>query len=148
MSGRRSHKLAEERYELTERQREVVRLVERGYSNFEIAEELGITLDGAKYHLSEILGKLGVASREDAVGAWRASERRGARPWAAVRGFFALQPVRWVAGAALAGAAAVVVVVGIAGRDDGGDQAAGGETPTPPAQPPLGRVVATIPVDG
>ncbi|MGH2610895.1 MAG: hypothetical protein ACRDHF_17575, partial [Tepidiformaceae bacterium] len=49
---------------------------------------------------------------------------------------------------ALAGAAAAVVVVGIAGRDDGGDQAAGGETPTPPAQPPLGRVVATIPVDG
>ena len=50
--------------ELSDRQREVLRLMERGRTNFEIAQALGITLDGAKYHVSEILAKLDAASRE------------------------------------------------------------------------------------
>jgi len=37
----------------------------------QIARRLGLTLDGAKYHVSEIITKLGVSSREQAA-SWRA----------------------------------------------------------------------------
>lgn len=56
---------------LTERQPEVARLVERGLTNPQIAQELGITLDGAKYHVSELLVRLGVDRREDVAGWYR-----------------------------------------------------------------------------
>jgi glutamate racemase len=39
--------------------------VRRGFSNREISARLGITAAGAKYHVAEILGKLGAASRQD-----------------------------------------------------------------------------------
>lgn len=52
---------------LTPREREVLELVNRGLTNEEIARRLGITLDGAKYHVSQILSKLGVSSREEAA---------------------------------------------------------------------------------
>ena len=38
-----------------------------GKSNPEIAQTLGISRAGAKYHVSEILGKLGVADRLEAA---------------------------------------------------------------------------------
>ena len=45
-----------------------------GLTNEEIAHRLGITLDGAKYHVSQILSKLGVATREEAAAvAWAAA---------------------------------------------------------------------------
>jgi len=53
--------------ELTPREREVFGLVRLGLTNEEIAERLGISLDGAKYHVSQILSKLGVATREEAA---------------------------------------------------------------------------------
>src|SRR5258708_5157680 len=55
--------------QLTPREREVAELLRRGLTNEEIASALGITLDGAKYHVSQILSKLGVHSREEAAGA-------------------------------------------------------------------------------
>jgi DNA-binding CsgD family transcriptional regulator len=55
------------RSSLTGREREVLDLVRVGLTNEEIAGRLGITLDGAKYHVSQILAKLGVASREEAA---------------------------------------------------------------------------------
>jgi DNA-binding CsgD family transcriptional regulator len=55
---------------LTERQREVVELLALGYSNAEIAKSLGISLDGAKWHVSEILARLDVWSREEAADWW------------------------------------------------------------------------------
>src|SRR2546428_10569824 len=61
---------------LTAREGEVLALVRRGLSNEQIAERLGITLDGAKYHVSQILSKLGVGSREEAA-AVVLGERRG-----------------------------------------------------------------------
>ena len=78
--------------DITPRQAEVLRLIERGLTNGEIAIELGITLDGVKFHVSEILAKLGVSSREEAVGAWRHSRSfptlvlpsTGVLRWAAV----------------------------------------------------------------
>jgi DNA-binding CsgD family transcriptional regulator len=54
---------------LTRREQEVLGLIRLGLTNEEIAERLGITLDGAKYHVSQILSKLGVATREEAAGA-------------------------------------------------------------------------------
>jgi DNA-binding CsgD family transcriptional regulator len=62
--------------ELTAREREVLALLRRDFTNEQIADRLGISLDGAKYHVSQILSKLGVATREDAA-AWRAEEH----PW-------------------------------------------------------------------
>ncbi len=48
--------------ELTTREREVLDLVRLGLTNEEIAGRLGITEAGAKYHVSQILSKLGVAT--------------------------------------------------------------------------------------
>ncbi len=61
---------------LTPRQREVMELIAAGKTNFEIAQHLGVSLEGAKYHVSEILAKLGVDSREEAVATWQSGERR------------------------------------------------------------------------
>lgn len=52
---------------LTERELEVLALVGRGLSNKEIATELGITERTARTHVSNILGKLGLASRTQAA---------------------------------------------------------------------------------
>jgi DNA-binding NarL/FixJ family response regulator len=52
---------------LTEREREVLRLVARGHSNKEIAVLLDITERTARTHVSNILGKLDLASRTQAA---------------------------------------------------------------------------------
>jgi DNA-binding CsgD family transcriptional regulator len=53
--------------DLTDTQRRVLDLIDEGKTNYEIGQALGITLDGAKYHVTEILNKLGVDSREEAA---------------------------------------------------------------------------------
>lgn len=45
--------------ELTPGHREVRQLLAKGRTNFEIAEALGISLEGAKYHVREIMGRSG-----------------------------------------------------------------------------------------
>ena len=52
---------------LTEREREVIRLVAAGRSNQQIADALFITRKTASVHVSNILGKLGVANRVEAA---------------------------------------------------------------------------------
>ncbi|HEY0542851.1 MAG TPA: AAA family ATPase [Actinoallomurus sp.] len=52
---------------LTAREQEVLRLVAEGRSNRDIAEELFISAKTASVHVSNILGKLGVASRGEAA---------------------------------------------------------------------------------
>ncbi len=52
---------------LTLRECEIVSLIERGLSNKEIARRLGIQLATVKNHVHNILDKLGVARRADAV---------------------------------------------------------------------------------
>ena len=52
---------------LTDRELEVLALVGRGRSNKEIATDLGITERTARTHVSNILGKLGLASRTQAA---------------------------------------------------------------------------------
>jgi DNA-binding NarL/FixJ family response regulator len=52
---------------LTEREREVLALVAQGLSNQQIADALVISERTARTHVSNILGKLGVASRTQAA---------------------------------------------------------------------------------
>jgi DNA-binding NarL/FixJ family response regulator/tetratricopeptide (TPR) repeat protein len=52
---------------LTDREREVLRLLSRGLSNREIGTELFITPKTASVHVSNILAKLGAASRTEAA---------------------------------------------------------------------------------
>jgi LuxR family maltose regulon positive regulatory protein len=52
---------------LTRREQEVLRLLAGGASNQEIAEALVIQLSTVKKHVSNLLGKLGAASRTQAI---------------------------------------------------------------------------------
>jgi DNA-binding CsgD family transcriptional regulator len=58
---------AGDRLGLTGREAEVIRLVAAGRSNQQIADELFITRKTASVHVSNILGKLGVANRVEAA---------------------------------------------------------------------------------
>ncbi|MGE0602132.1 MAG: response regulator transcription factor [Dehalococcoidia bacterium] len=88
METRPSHYRAKYRHDLSPKQEQVLRLIAAGHTNAEIAEELGLTLDGAKWHVREILSKLQVDSREDAVLWWKAHQRAGARTVRALTGMF------------------------------------------------------------
>ena len=55
---------------LTPREWEVLDLFPEGQTNPQIGERLGVSLAGVGYHVSEILGKLGLNSRYDAA-AWQ-----------------------------------------------------------------------------
>jgi len=76
MRKRTGTRVQREAFHLTPRQEEVVGLMAKGYTNAQIADALGITLDGAKAHVSEIISRLGVTTREEAVAAWQAAGRR------------------------------------------------------------------------
>jgi LuxR family maltose regulon positive regulatory protein len=52
---------------LTSRELEVLRFVAAGKRNSDIAQELVVTLDTVKKHVSNIMGKLGASSRTLAV---------------------------------------------------------------------------------
>jgi len=62
---------------LTTREREVLLLVAEGLPNKAIARELGISEHTAKFHVGSLLGKLGAASRTEAV---TLATRRGILP--------------------------------------------------------------------
>jgi NarL family two-component system response regulator LiaR len=53
--------------DLTEREREVLALMVKGMSNDEIAEHLTVRPSTAKFHVSNVLSKLGVTTRTEAV---------------------------------------------------------------------------------
>ncbi len=131
---------------LTSRQEEVLDLIARGYSNPEIATRLGVTIDGAKWHVREILSKLGVESREDAAAWWR-SERRTATRVSRFAGLSLISTAGRVAIAAvtLAMAVAIVFLVFRPGDSDG-PAAVIETTPTtaPQATAPVSPI-ATLP---
>ena len=55
---------------LTSRERQVLRLIAQGYRNREISERLTIELGTTKNHVHNILNKLQVTKRSDAVAYW------------------------------------------------------------------------------
>jgi LuxR family maltose regulon positive regulatory protein len=59
--------VAEQPDVLSEREREVLRLVAEGYSNQQIAERLVISITTVKTHMGNIFNKLGVTSRTQAL---------------------------------------------------------------------------------
>jgi DNA-binding CsgD family transcriptional regulator len=100
-------------YDWTPRQREVLDLMARGRTNTQIGEELGISLDGAKWHVSEILSKLQAESREEAAEYWRRYNGFAPRFERIFRGITGGIALKWVAGTAaiaVAGAAAAAII--------------------------------------
>lgn len=53
--------------DMTEREKEILALMVKGLSNNEIAEHLNISPSTAKFHVSNVLSKLGVTGRTEAV---------------------------------------------------------------------------------
>jgi DNA-binding CsgD family transcriptional regulator len=138
----RSHYRKRTTGELTARQRDVLALMARGKTNREIGEALGISLDGAKFHVSEILAALGVDSREEAVAAWRERGSFRSRTARMVRGFVTASALRWTASVAglavgVIGIVAVALVIGNASDDEGASPVA--------AEPQLPTGVAATP---
>ncbi len=98
--------------DLTPREQEVLGLLRVGLTNEEIAHRLEITVAGAKYHVSQILSKLEVGTREEAA-EWQppSPERPGwLRLVAAIRRLGPLTPAKGIGvGLALAIVAAIIL---------------------------------------
>jgi Tol biopolymer transport system component/DNA-binding CsgD family transcriptional regulator len=102
---------------LTPREQEVLDLLREGLTNPEIAVRLGISLNGAKYHVSEILAKLEVESRDEAA-TWQGDVTAPAphRRFYGVAAAFlhrltAIPPYKFAAGAVIAAAAAGLAIL-------------------------------------
>ncbi|MPZ49712.1 MAG: hypothetical protein GEU75_10545 [Dehalococcoidia bacterium] len=117
---------------LTPREWEVLELVREGLTNEEIADRLGISFGTAKYHVAEVLSKLGVSSRQEAV---RLIEEQkpvwAAHPWLSLPGLGSIAKGRtaWritigLGAAAAAGSALLLfLALGWLGGESAGDEA-------------------------
>lgn len=135
---------------MTPRQRHVLDLLAKRYSNQQIADELGVSLEGAKWHVREILEATGASSREEAAEMWRVENGLPRRLWR----------MTWSIGqpAALVGGAAALIVVAVAafvalhgGDDDEAPVAPAASvtvTSTATAGPPATATVASTPTPG
>ncbi|WNG86981.1 response regulator transcription factor [Mycobacterium sp. ITM-2016-00317] len=68
-----SHRAGPTNLDLTVREQEILRMLEQGLSNREIANALCIALHTVKNHVHSVLGKLGVRSRAEAAAYFRAA---------------------------------------------------------------------------
>src|ERR1035437_6714791 len=111
----------------------------RGRTNPEIAAELGIRFETAKWHVSEIITKLGVESREEAAQAWRADRTIGRR---VARGIQAVVAPIIAHKLVIAAAAGVVVAVATGSLVIGMLRSGGPSTRGLPSSPTLGQLIA------
>lgn len=88
-------------------------LVARGLTNGEIAERLDMTLDGAKWNVSEILTKLGLSTREEVAAYWQWRQQPRSRIARLARGAFPALGWKWLAGGATAAVATGGVIAGM-----------------------------------
>lgn len=99
---------------LSRRQMEILALIAAGRTNAEIAAHLGISLSGAKYHVSQILSSLEVDTREEAADWWRRENGLAYRLRRLSAGLTAVGIGRWVAATSLVssiGAVTLLVLV-------------------------------------
>jgi DNA-binding CsgD family transcriptional regulator len=117
------------------RQREVLDLLAKGYTNGQIAERLDITLDGAKWHVSELIAELNARSREEVAEYWRHERNPLNRVAHALLPLVAIKPVA-IGAAAVAGAAAIAVGAVVIAAGGGGNNAltTSDASPTPVAE--------------
>lgn len=131
--------------QLTPKQNEVLALMAKGLTNGQIAERLGISLAGAKWHVSEVLSRLGVASREEAVAVWKSQHGFRAR----MRGLIGVPVAVKIVGSAAAVAGvtvAAVVAVAVAGAHlDGRDDSPAPSADEVAALPTTLDVTAALP---
>lgn len=66
---------------LTPREKEIVRLLRRGYSNKEIANELGIAVATVKWNMTHILSKFEVESSRQLIALLAKLDEDNSRDW-------------------------------------------------------------------
>lgn len=104
---------------LTPRQVEVLKRIAQQKTNFQIADELGIGYESVKTHVSDLLGRLGVDSREEAAALWR-SKPGPSNAWRRVPiGLAVLSPLKVASVAVLTLLAAAGVVFAVAATRGG-----------------------------
>jgi DNA-binding CsgD family transcriptional regulator len=147
--------------QLTPRQREVLELIARGRTNWQIAEALGISLEGAKWHVREIMGELGVETREEAAEYWRRERGLPTRLLRAIGGLVpaaaALRVGAAIGAVAVLAAAALFVVLALQGDEEPPpavpatptEEPGATETPEPSPDPTVASTpTATLDVNG
>jgi DNA-binding CsgD family transcriptional regulator len=138
---------------LTPREWEVLDLLREGLTNEQIASRLGVTHDTAKFHVSEILGKLGVETRQDAA-RW-AGRQRVLRtlglPVALLRKLTSVPAWQLAGGAVIAAAAigigALTVGVFLTDSDSTPEEEAAATTATPALSPTPESLTGNVVLD-
>jgi DNA-binding CsgD family transcriptional regulator len=130
---------------LTKRQREVLSLAAKGMTNPEIGDRLGISKDGAKWHIGEILARLNVDTREEAVDLWRRYNGLPYRLHRIVRAVLGPMAMRWVLGGVGATAVAGLAVVLVVLATQGGDESRADVTPAASVSPTVAASPAASP---
>jgi DNA-binding CsgD family transcriptional regulator len=97
---------------LTPREWQVVDLLEQGLTNEQIGDRLQISFGGAKFHVAEIISKLGAEDRHEAVRLARGLKRKhaGLLGWMLTRLRFASSRPVLVGGAAVALLASILLL--------------------------------------
>jgi len=76
-----STRLLEKMPALTPREKEIVQLIRKGYSNKEIAKELGIAVTTVKWNITHILAKFEVESSKQLIVLLAAQDADHLRDW-------------------------------------------------------------------
>jgi DNA-binding CsgD family transcriptional regulator len=121
-------------YAWTTRQRQVLDLIAAERSNAEVAAALGVSLDGAKWHMREILSKLGVDTREEAAEYWRRYNGWQSRFARVFRGLLLAKLLGKAVIAAAAGVVIIAAVVFAVAQWPDGDDGHFTGTPLDPSQ--------------